>query len=70
LQLKASMTHGYWYARQITYLMSGTFHSLEWLRIIGDLTFILAGALPIFIAVALAYIHRDVPAEEQVSPAD
>ncbi len=70
LQLKASMTHGYWYARQITYLMSGTFHSLEWLRIIGDLTFIIAGALPIFIAMALAYFHRDVPAEEQASPAD
>ena len=28
LQLWDSMSHGYWHARRLTYLMSGTFHTL------------------------------------------
>lgn len=63
LQLWASLSHGYWYARQLTFIMSGTFHSLEWLRIVGDLTFILVGALPIFLAALNSYRWRDAEPE-------
>jgi nitric oxide reductase subunit B len=58
LQLWDSVANGYWHARRLNYLMRGTFHSLEWIRIMGDLTFIVLGALPIFLAAILAYSRR------------
>ena len=58
LQLWDSLANGYWHARRLTYLMRGTFHTLEWIRMVGDLTFIVLGALPIFLAAALAYLRR------------
>ena len=51
LQLWDSISHGYWHARRLSFLMSGTFHTLEWLRIVADMTFLLAGVLPLFLAV-------------------
>jgi nitric oxide reductase subunit B len=57
LQMWDSMKHGYWHAREISFIMSGTFHTLAWLRIIGDLVFLLLGALPIVIAVLMTYYY-------------
>jgi nitric oxide reductase subunit B len=51
LQLWDAISNGYWHARRLSFLMSGTFHTLEWVRIVADLTFLLAGALPLFLAV-------------------
>ena len=59
LQLWDSISNGYWHARRLTYLMSGTFHTLEWIRIGADLVFILAGAAPIASAAVRSYIRRD-----------
>ena len=42
----------------MTYLMRGTFHTLEWIRMVGDSTFIVLGAVPIFLAAVLAYLRR------------
>jgi nitric oxide reductase subunit B len=58
LQLRDSIDHGYWHARRLAFLMSGTFHTLEWLRIVADLTFLLAGVLPLFLAVMRLVLAR------------
>ena len=50
------LENGYWHARSLAYT-SGTLPRLfEWLRLPGDLVFILLGALPILIAVGLGYL--------------
>ena len=56
LQLWDSMQNGYWHARELTYLMSGYFHTLEWIRMFGDLTFILIGVIPIVIAILRTFL--------------
>ncbi len=58
LQLWDSMTHGYWHARRLSYIMSGTFHLLEWIRIIGDMVFIVIGVFPIVYAILYTYLHE------------
>ena len=47
LQLWDVLSHGYWHARRLEYLMGGTFHTLEWIRVVGDTVFLLGGAVPI-----------------------
>jgi nitric oxide reductase subunit B len=61
LQLWDSLNHGYWHARRLTYLMSGTFHVLEWLRIFADSVFVLLGVVPILIATLRSLARRDAP---------
>ncbi len=56
LQLWDSMQNGYWHARELTYLMSGYFHTLEWIRMFGDLTFILIGVIPIVVAILRTFM--------------
>ncbi len=56
LQLADVLENGYWHARSLAYT-SGTLPRLfEWLRLPGDLVFILLGALPILIALGLGYL--------------
>ena len=35
IQLWDSIANGYWHARRLTFLMAGTYHKLEWLRMVG-----------------------------------
>lgn len=56
LQLWDAMQNGYWHARELSYIMSGHFHTLEWIRIFGDLTFILIGVIPIAIAILRTFL--------------
>ncbi len=51
LQLWDSLSNGYWHARRLTFLMSGTFHALEWARIVADTVFLVLGVVPMVIAV-------------------
>lgn len=44
------MTHGYWHARELTYTMTGLFHTLEWARAGADTVFLLAGVVPLVFA--------------------
>ncbi len=60
LQLSDVIANGYWHARRLTYSMSGTFHTLEWIRMAGDMTFLVLGALPIAVAAVLSFLRRDV----------
>lgn len=54
-QLLDVLEHGYWHARGLEYLGSPRARLLEWLRLPGDVVFILFGAVPITIAAGLAY---------------
>ncbi len=49
LQLADVVNHGYWHARRLAFIDAGTFHTLEWLRLVADVVFIAAGAIPILI---------------------
>jgi nitric oxide reductase subunit B len=44
IQLWDSVANGYWHARRLTFLMGGTYHRLEWLRMVGDVVFLFAGS--------------------------
>jgi hypothetical protein len=41
--------------------MSGTFHTLEWLRIFADSTFITLGVVPILMAALRSLAKREAP---------
>ncbi|MEO6878917.1 MAG: cbb3-type cytochrome c oxidase subunit I [Gemmatimonadaceae bacterium] len=68
LQLWDVLTHGYWHARSLAFTMTGPFHVLEWMRIGGDLTFILFGAIPIVLATVRAYVKRDLRPAVDLQP--
>ena len=46
-QLYKSVNDGYWEARDLHFLTEDTNALLEWLRLPGDIVFILGGALPV-----------------------
>jgi nitric oxide reductase subunit B len=60
IQLRDSIANGYWHARRLTFLMGGTFHKLEWLRMVGDMVFLFAGALPITLGALRSVWKRDL----------
>lgn len=62
LQLWDAMSHGYWHARRLSFLMSGTYHTLEWVRIVADMTFLLVGTVPMALATFRLVFTKD-PAE-------
>jgi nitric oxide reductase subunit B len=64
LELWDSIANGYWHARRQTFLMNGLYHDLEWLRIVGDLVFLLAGALPIAVGALHSLWKRDAVRSE------
>jgi nitric oxide reductase subunit B len=51
IQLWDVLQNGYWHARRLSFLMEGLYHTLEWLRIGGDMVFLLIGAVPLAIAI-------------------
>ena len=61
LQLWDSLTNGYWHARRLEYLTSGAFHTMEWVRILADMVFLIAGVVPILIAALRSLAARDAP---------
>ena len=50
LQLLDVIKHGYWHARSFTYLDRERTRILKWIRMPGDLVFIIFGAIPLVIA--------------------
>jgi nitric oxide reductase subunit B len=55
LQLYDVVEHGYWHARSLAYSSGVLPRLIEWLRLPGDLVFIVLGALPILIAMGVGY---------------
>ena len=50
LQIWDVMQHGYWHARSMDYMSTSRSHLIEWLRMPGDMVFILFGSIPLAIA--------------------
>ncbi|MEP6897248.1 MAG: cbb3-type cytochrome c oxidase subunit I [Rhodanobacter sp.] len=50
LQLWDVVQHGYWHARSVDYMSMPRSRVIEWLRLPGDLVFIIFGATPLVIA--------------------
>jgi nitric oxide reductase subunit B len=60
LQLWDSIANGYWHARRLTFLMGGFYHKLEWVRMAGDMIFILFGTVPLALGVLRSVWKRDL----------
>jgi nitric oxide reductase subunit B len=60
LQVWDVVQHGYWHARSLDYIGSERSRLIEWLRLPGDLVFILFGAMPLVIASIKGWlgVHR------------
>jgi nitric oxide reductase subunit B len=56
LQLMDVLQHGYWHARSAAFLNQRLFVVLEWLRLPGDLVFIVLGILPMVCAALWCYL--------------
>lgn len=56
LQVWDVLQHGYWHARSLDYIGSERSRLIEWLRLPGDLVFILFGAVPLLIASVKGYL--------------
>lgn len=65
LQLYHAVADGYWQARTLDYLSNTTNTILEWVRLPGDVLFILGGALPLLWLAFWAVAGR-----KKVAPAD
>ncbi|MBK5965840.1 nitric-oxide reductase large subunit [Thiocystis minor] len=55
LQLWDVLQNGYWHARSLNYTATPLVRFVEWMRIWGDLVFILFGALPLVVGLLAAY---------------
>ncbi|HCE10247.1 MAG TPA: nitric-oxide reductase large subunit [Oxalobacteraceae bacterium] len=64
LQVWDVVHHGYWHARGLDYIGSERSHLIEWLRLPGDLVFILFGAVPLVIAAFKGYLGVRAAARE------
>ena len=56
LQLLDVIEHGYWHARSFDYLNMERTRILEWMRVPGDLVFIIFGSIPLAIATVKAWL--------------
>ena len=62
LQVWDVVQHGYWHARSLDYIGSDRSHLIEWLRLPGDVVFIVFGAVPLVIASIKGYLGvRETP---------
>ena len=57
LQVWDVLQNGYWHARSLDYIGSERSHLIEWLRMPGDLVFIVFGAVPLVIAAGKGYFN-------------
>ena len=56
LQVWDVLDHGYWHARSLGYIGSEQSRFIEWMRMPGDMVFIVFGAIPLVIASIKAYL--------------
>jgi len=67
LQIWDVVQHGYWHARSIAYTGSAAARQLEWMRLPGDLIFIIFGAVPLTVAALKSYWHVSVSGSNRAS---
>ncbi len=58
IQMIASYQYGFWFARSPEFIHSHLFQLFTWLRVAGDLVFVVAGVLPLVILVIRGMFHR------------
>ncbi len=71
IQMVASDQDGFWYARSHQFIHSQLFQVFTWLRVLGDLTFVIGGVLPlVFVVVRGMFNLRKAakPAAQPVQP--
>lgn len=82
LQVWDVIQNGYWHARSLAYTATPLARQLEWMRLPGDIVFIVFGAIPLMIAAIKAYwsvlstgadpdrtlLRNPVPAATKVAP--
>ncbi len=56
LQIADVLNNGYWHARSQEFLSGALIRFIEWIRIVPDLIFILAGVVPMLVAALLTYV--------------
>ena len=56
MHIRDVVQHGYWRARSLDYIGSERSRLIEWLRLTGDLVFIIFGAVPLAIASIKGYL--------------
>ena len=61
LQVWDVVQNGYWHARSLDFIGSPRSHLIEWLRLPGDLVFIIFGAIPLTIAAIKGWLGVRVP---------
>jgi nitric oxide reductase subunit B len=59
LQLFDSVQNGYWHARQAEFFAQPALRALEWLRLPGDLLFIVGGILPVIYLALRMFLARN-----------
>ncbi|TAL74274.1 MAG: nitric-oxide reductase large subunit [Rhodanobacter sp.] len=67
LQIWDVLKHGYWHARSMDYMGMPRSHLIEWLRLPGDLVFIIFGSIPLFIASLKAWLGVRADAAERTA---
>ena len=65
LQLWDSIANGYWHARQPAFTMSGPFHALEWVRLVADGVFLVAGVVPLVTATLMVVLEPGTHRSEE-----
>ena len=53
----ASYKHGFWFARSPEFVHSHLFQLFTWLRVAGDVTFVIVGVLPLVFLVVRGLFH-------------
>jgi nitric oxide reductase subunit B len=59
VQLYDSVSVGYWHARAAGFITTPWVHALEWLRLPGDVLFIVGGALPLLLLCCRAVLYAN-----------
>jgi nitric oxide reductase subunit B len=62
LQFQDALVHGYWHARRPEFFARGDVRALEWLRMPGDVVFIVGGILPLVYLALRVVANRNRPA--------
>ena len=59
VQLRDVLENGYWHARSLDFIGQPLMRTLEWLRLPGDIVFILVGVLPAVLAAVTGWRFRN-----------
>jgi nitric oxide reductase subunit B len=61
IQFHDALVHGYWHARTPEFFARGDVRALEWLRLPGDVVFIVGGILPLLYMALRMVANRSGP---------